>query len=98
MSTIGIIRGLRSPSWKGVVRPSAQNTFAAWIASRWARPEPERRPGPQRDFRTSRRGASPGLALSTQILNAPALYSTWNFAVYLASNHSSHELSPSQQV
>jgi hypothetical protein len=86
MSKIGIIRGLRSHSWQGAVRPLEQNSFATLILARWALPAVKRRRRSRRDFKTSHHSAWPGSSLSVQTNPVSILYYTWNFAFYFASS------------
>jgi hypothetical protein len=66
MNDILVIRGLRSRAWTGIVQVSSATSFADRIASRWALPEPARRAGPARNFRSRHRGSS-WLTLSAQV-------------------------------
>jgi hypothetical protein len=80
MKDVRVTRRIRATAWTGAISsPARENSFAAWIVSRWAPPDRVRRMSPQRDFRASGRHGT-WFALSAHVLQ-----SSWHMALAFGS-------------
>src|SRR5262245_23303565 len=77
MKDVRVTGSIRARTWTGVISPTGENSFAAWIVSRWTPPDQVRRTSPQRDFRAAGRSGT-WFALSAYVLQ-PSWHMTLAF-------------------